>query len=359
MKIAQIAPPWFSIPPKNYGGTELLIHNLVEAQVAQGHDVTLFAPQDAKTSAKLVSFFTTSLVEEGMPWNVHFKAYYHLYKSLERARDFDIVHTHLSSASDLYIFPLTATLATPHITTLESSFPFDRVSNQVGEADRLFMEWASTVPMVTLSQAAQASVPYDLNFCGYVHPGLSLRDYPFENREREEFFIWMGRFVPEKGAHLAIEAAKRAKVPLILSGPVDQHVPEALTYFKQGIEPQIDNKEVMYVGPSDMQQKVYLFSRARGLLNPIQWEEPFGMVMIEAMALGCPVIAFARGAAPEIVFHNKTGFLVHTLEEIIHYIAKIDQINPPATREYVEEHFSARRMAEKYVRIYENIIAES
>src|SRR5260370_365581 len=128
MRIAQIAPPWITIPPKSYGGTETVLSTLVEEQVAQGHEVTLFAPCDARTSAQLVSFFPNSLLQEGVPWDMHPKAFYHLYKALEQVReqDFDAVHTHLSSAADLYIFPLTAALSIPHITTLHSQFPFDR-----------------------------------------------------------------------------------------------------------------------------------------------------------------------------------------------------------------------------------------
>ena len=137
MKIAQIAPPWISIPPKNYGGTESVLSALVEEQIAQGHDVTLFAPGDAKTSAKLVSFFPRSLLQEGIPWSMHLKAFYHLQKALGQIReqDFDIVHTHLSSTTDMYIFPLTATLAIPHVTTLHSHFPFDHATDgRIGDA---------------------------------------------------------------------------------------------------------------------------------------------------------------------------------------------------------------------------------
>src|SRR6266566_5094126 len=143
MKIAHIAPPWIAIPPKNYGGTEIVLYNLVEQQVAQGHDVTLFAPGDAKTSAKLVSFFPQSLLQQGVPWTMHLKAFYHLCKALEQVREqeFDIVHTHLSSSADMYIFPLTAALAMPHVTTLHSHFPFDHASGGwVSDADRYYMD---------------------------------------------------------------------------------------------------------------------------------------------------------------------------------------------------------------------------
>lgn len=356
MKIAHIAPPWIAIPPKNYGGTEIVIYNLVEEQVALGHDVTLFAPGDARTSAKQVSFYPKSLTDDGVPWSGHLKAFYHLYKSLEQAKDFDIVHTHLSSSSDMYIFPLTAHLATPHVTTLHSRFPFDRVRDWTGEADRYYMEWAPFVPMVAISESAMEEVPYDLNFVGVVHHGIPMQKFRPLSVKRGDFFVWLGRFMPEKGPHLAIEAARKAGVPLTLAGTIDRHLPASVTYFEEVIKPQIDEDQVKYIGPVNMRQKVSLLSRARGFLNPIEWAEPFGMVMIEAMALGCPVISFPRGAAPEIVAHRKSGFLVHDVDEMARFIPRIDEINREETREYVEKNFSARAMAEKYVKVYRKVI---
>ncbi len=362
MKIAQIAPPWIVIPPKNYGGTESVLSTLVEEQVAQGHEVTLFAPGDAKTSARLVSFFPTSLLQEGVPWTMHLKAYYHLQKALEqvRAQDFDIVHTHLSSAADMYIFPLTAALATPHVTTLHSHFPFDRARrNRLGDADCYYMDWAPSVPMVAISESARTQEKEPLNFVGVVYNGIEMRQYRPIRRERGDFFVWLGRFVPEKGAHLAIEAAKRAEVPLVLAGTIDRYQQEARRYFHEVIEPQIDGEKVKYIGPVNMTQKRSLLSRARGFLNPIEWEEPFGIVMIEAMALGCPVISFARGAAPEIVVHGSTGFLVQHLDEMVQCIPKIDEIDREIARLHVERHFSAQVMAQNYKHIYEKVIARS
>src|SRR5918912_410582 len=151
MNIAQIAPPWIAIPPKNYGGTENVIYTLVEEQVAQGHDVTLFATGDAQTSAQLVSFFPKSLLAAGESWQAHLKAYYHFHCSVEyiKEHDFDVVHTHLSASADLYLFPLLASLATPHVTTLHSRFPFDAApKSQLGPADEYYMKWISVVPMV-------------------------------------------------------------------------------------------------------------------------------------------------------------------------------------------------------------------
>jgi glycosyltransferase involved in cell wall biosynthesis len=358
MKIAHIAPPWLSIPPKNYGGTEIVIYNLVEEQVARGQDVTLFAPGNTRTSAKLVSFFPKPLVEEGVPWQGHLKAYYHLHESVEyiKRHKFDIVHTHLSSSSDMYIFPLVSPLVTPHVTTLHSRFPFDRVQSWTGKADELYMEWAPLLPMVAISESAREEVPYDLNFVGVVHHGLSMQQFLPTAKKRGDFFVWLGRFVEDKGTHLAIEAAKRAGVKIVLAGTIDRHQQDSVNYFNTVIKPQIDNDQVKYIGPVNMKQKISLFSRARGFLNPIEWEEPFGMVMIEAMALGCPVISFTRGAAPELIAHRKTGFLVKNVDEMVRFIPRIDEIDREATRQYVERNFSVRVMADKYMKIYNQVI---
>jgi glycosyltransferase involved in cell wall biosynthesis len=361
MKIAHIAPPWIAIPPKNYGGTEVVIYNLVEAEVAQGHDVTLFAPGDTRTSAKLISFFPRSLLEEGVPWSGHLKAYYHLYKAVEyiKGHEFDIVHTHLSSSSDMYLFPLLSSLATPHVTTLHSRFPFDRIQSWTGTADELYMEWAPSLPMIAISESARAESPTELNFVGVVHHGLPMQQFVPTSKKRGDFFVWLGRFVPDKGTHLAIEAAKRAGVKIVLAGTIDRHQQESINYFQEKIKPQIDNDQIRYVGPVNMKQKISLLSRARGFLNPIEWEEPFGMVMIEAMSLGCPVISFARGAASEIIVHRKTGFLVRDVDEMVRFIPRIDEIDRNATREYIERNFSSRVMAEKYVKIYKLVIANA
>lgn len=361
MKIAHIAPPWITIPPKNYGGTEVVLYNLVEEQVAQGHDVTLFAPGDAQTSAKLVSFFPQSLIDSGVPWQGHLKAYYHLHKAVEyiKDHDFDIVHAHLSSSAEMYLLPLLAHASVPHIMTLHSHFPFDRVQSWTGDADDYYMEWASSVPMVVISEQARVNNTRPLNIMGVVHHGLPMQHYQVSGQQPENYVAWLGRFVPEKGPHLAIEAAKKAGIPIVLAGTIDRHVEESVNYFDQHIKPLIDDEQVKYIGPVNMQQKVALLSHARALLNPIQWEEPFGMVMIEAMAVGCPVIAFHRGAAPEIVAHGTSGFLVDNVDEMAHSIARIDELSRGAVSAHVEQNFTARVMAQKYVKVYKKVIASS
>jgi glycosyltransferase involved in cell wall biosynthesis len=361
MKIAHIAPPWIAIPPKNYGGTESVLYHLIEEQVAQSHDVTLFAPGDAKTSAKLISFFPHSLIETGVPWQGHLKAYYHLHKAVEYMKDhaFDIVHTHLSSSADMYLFPLMAHLAVPHVMTLHSHFPFDHVQSWTGDADDFYMQWASSVPMVVISEQARAGLTLPLTIVEVVHHGLPMALFQPTVKHPEHFFLWLGRFFPEKGPHLAIEAAKMAGVPIVLAGTIDQHVQESVDYFEQVIKPHIDNRQVIYVGPVNREQKVDLLSRARGLLNPIQWEEPFGMVMIEAMATGCPVITFDRGAASEIVVHQRSGFLVQNVNEMAQCISRIDELDRVVVRAHVEHNFTAQKMVKKYTAVYKKIIASS
>jgi glycosyltransferase involved in cell wall biosynthesis len=320
----------------------------------------LFAPGDAKTSAKHVSFFPKSLLATGESRQSHLKAYYRLHCAVEyiKEHDFDVVHSHLSSAADLYLFPLIASLAIPHVTTLHSTFPFDHTSSsRLGTADEYYMRWLSPTPMVAISKSAQAEAPKDLNFVGVVHHGLPLKDFRPTKKRQGDFFAWLGRFAPEKGAHLAIEAAKQAGVPIVLAGTIDRYLQESMRYFQEVIKPQIDDEQIKYIGPVNLKQKMNLLSRARGFLNPIEWEEPFGMVMIEAMALGCPVISFARGAAPEIVVHGETGFLVRNVDEMVQAIPQIEEIDREATRLHVERNFSASVMAEKYLQVYQKVIA--
>lgn len=360
MKIAQIAPPWIAIPPQNYGGTEIVIYHLIEELVTQGHDITLFTTGDSKTSAHQVSFLPHTLTAEGVPWAAHPKAYYHLHEAIERIKEeaFDIVHSHLSATTDMYVFPLTADLATPHVTTLHNNFPFDIMPGRwVGDADKYYIqEWGANIPLVAISESARAQQPFKLNFAGVVHNGIAMQNYRLRSKQRKDYFVWLGRFVPEKGAHLAIEAARKAQVPLILAGVRDRRDKEAMAYFHEQVEPYIDNDRIRFQGPVSMKQKIALLSKAKALLNPIEWEEPFGIVMLEAMALGCPVISFARGAAPEIVVHGKTGFLVQNVDEMVEYMPRIDEIDRAATRQHVEDNFSAHAMAKNYVRIYQQII---
>jgi glycosyltransferase involved in cell wall biosynthesis len=360
MRIAQIAPPWLAIPPKNYGGTENVIYQLVEALVAEGHDVTLLGTGDCRTSANLVSFIPRGLLDENVPWSAQRKAYYHLHKAIEylSEQNFDIVHAHLSSDTDLFLLPLLAAVETPHLATLHSNLPLDTRPGRAEPADELYQEWASVLPMVAISESASRQQALPLNFVGVVHHGLNLELYHPPRRSTESYFVWLGRFSPEKGAHLAIEAARRANVPLILAGTIDTSKKQTREYFHKTIKPQIDNDQIRYLGPVNTKRKTRLLGRARGFLNPIEWEEPFGMVMIEAMAMGCPVISFTRGAAPEIISHERNGFLVSNLDEMVQYIPRVNELDRAEVRAHVEECFSAEAMARNYLRMYEKMIVQ-
>jgi glycosyltransferase involved in cell wall biosynthesis len=259
----------------------------------------------------------------------------------------------------MYVYPLFATTATPLVSTLHSRFPFDRVASWTGDADQYYLEWLTSVPMIAISESARADVPYMLNFIGVIHHGLPVETFLPTVEQPEDFLVWLGRFFPEKGAHLAIEAAKVAGKKLVLAGTVDQHVPDSVNYFERMIQPHIDEQQIRYIGPVNTEQKVDLLSRAYGLLNPIKWKEPFGMVMLEAMAVGCPVISFSQGAAPELVCHGKSGFLVRNVQEMVAAIEKLGTLDRKTIRAYVAQNFSVEVMAKKYTKAYRKVIASS
>jgi len=292
---------------------------------------------------------------------MHLEAYYHHHKAVEYIREhqFDIVHTHLATTTEMYLFPLMAHVHTPHVMTLHSHFPFDRHKAWSGDADKYYMEWVERVPLVCISESACRIIPEPLSIIGVVHHGLDPLLFRPSSLPPAEYFAWLGRIVPEKGAHLAIQAAKRACVPLAIAGFVDKNVQRAVEYFDTIILPQLDGQQISYIGPVDTDEKIRLLSRARGLLNPIQWEEPFGMVMIEALAVGCPVISFARGAAPEIISDQKCGFLVHDVWQMVDAIRNIDEIDRCLVRAYFEERFSSQVMTKNYTKIYEQLIASA
>ncbi|GCE24480.1 glycosyltransferase family 4 protein [Dictyobacter kobayashii] len=357
MKIAQVAPPWIEVPPKTYGGTETVLHTLVEEQVAQGHDVTLLGPAGSQTSAKLVPLIEHSLLEEGFSWHDTQIERDYLQRALEYVYDhtFDIVHTHLSSGGDMYLFPLLANAHIPHITTLHSNLPFEPAEVPIDISQEDIERYTAHVPIVAISEHACQSQGLRLNFIGIVHHGISLEKYPMTTDRPNDYFMWLGRFVPEKGPHLAIQASKQAQVPLMLVGTISQGYEQ---YYKDTVEPCTHKKQITNYGPASYEEKLTLMGFARGFLNPITWEEPFGMVMIEAMATGCPVISFARGAAPEIIADGETGFLVNSLEEMVQAMGRIDEIEREKVRGYVQEHFSCSAMARKYTDIYQKAIRQ-
>lgn len=356
MKILQIAPAWISTPPQNYGGTELVISNLVKGLVANGEDVTLFATGDSKTSAKLKSIFDKGLVEQKLPWNGALPPFLHYFEAFKLAEsgDFDIIHAHLSSGPDIMVLAFLANLKKPAILTIHSNWPFDKYT----QMDRTFINlYARLIPTLSISKSHQKLHPQEFKHLDVLHNGLDLDDMQFEANPKE-YLTWLGRIFPYKGLHDAIKAAKTTNNQLIFGGTIDEQKEDSFKYFNEQIKPQIDGKQIIYLGPLDLEQKNELLKNAKALLNPIDWEEPFGMVMTESMSCGTPVIAYNRGAAKEIIQNGKNGFLVDNLEQMIGAIEKISSIDRSYCRSYIDQNFSHKTIAKKAVKCYQQVIAD-
>jgi glycosyltransferase involved in cell wall biosynthesis len=338
MRIAQIAPLYESVPPKYYGGTERVVSYLTEELKRQGHDVTLFASGDSVTSARLVPVCPRSLRLD--PHCVDQMAHHILL--LERvfqcAHEFDAVHFHI----DYLHFPLSRRQPLPQLTTLHGRLDLP----DIVALHREFRE----MPLVSISQAQRAPLSW-ANWLATVPHGLPESLYRFRP-EPGEYFAFLGRFSPEKRVDRAIEIAKRVGLPLKIAAKVDRPDEE---YFHSVVEPLLDDPLVEYVGEIGEQDKGDFLGRARALLFPIDWPEPFGLVMIEALACGTPVVAYQHGSVPEVLDDGVTGFIVSNLEEAVAAARRIPQLSRSRCREVFERRFSARRMAADYLRLYEKL----
>ena len=344
MRILQIAPLWETVPPHRYGGTEAVVSVLCEELVQQGHEVTLCASGDSVTSAELFSVFHRSLrtaddLQDRQPYD-----WMHVALSLkEAAEGYDVIHNHAGemamAMSHLVNVPM---LTTMHcLVTPDTQFVWDR-----------YRGWYNTI-----SHAARRAMPPVRGgvYCGTVYNGIAVESFPYEE-QKEDYLLFLGRIAPEKGAHLAIEVARRLGRHLVIAAKVDRADRQ---YFHDRVEPLIDGDLVQFFGEADADQKRRLYARANCLLLPLCWEEPFGLVMAEAMACGTPVVAFARGAANELVLDGETGFLVHDVEGMTRAVHRVDHIDPRRCRRHVEENFSAQCMTEGYLATYERILDEA
>lgn len=355
MKVAQIAPLWTKVPPGKYGGTELMVYNLTEGLVKRGHNVFLFASGNSKTSAKLIPGWPKNLLKEKMhgkpiAWGNAVFPLLNISRAFETIAehgDFDIVHAHENSTCLTNFF--SKLTKTPLLITVHDPFP------QPQDKDRYsaFKKYKDN-NYIALSQAHKKTTNLALNFLGTVYNGIGISLFQFK-KKKKDYYAWLGRFTANKGALEAILAAKKAGEKLLLAGRIDVNSAESVRYFKEKIEPELGGK-VRYLGEISHSQKIKFLSEAKALLNPITWEEPFGLVMIEAMACGTPVIGFPRGAAPEIVEHGKTGFLVKDIDEMVKAMKKIETIKPLNCRQQVEEKFSTQRMVDDYEKVYKKII---
>jgi glycosyltransferase involved in cell wall biosynthesis len=339
MKIAQLAPLWERVPPPAYGGIELVVGLLTDELVKRGHEVTLFASGDSISDAKLEAIHPRALRLE--PNAKEYCVYEALLLSnaFQRAEEFDVIHSHLGYAA----LPYAKLVKVPTVHTLHGIFTPD--------GEKLFKH-AKEQPYVSISQA-QIEARLGLNIAATVYNAIDIHQHKFYAQPDEPpYLAFLGRISPEKGPHHAIEIAKQVGLPLKIAGKVDVVDRE---YFERDIEPLIDGKQIQYVGEANHHQKNDLMGRALATLFPITWREPFGLVMIESMAAGTPVIAMRMGSTPEIVAHQKTGFLCDSVEECVAAVKVIDTIDRLDCRDHVATRFSVEQMVDGYEAVYRQV----
>ena len=340
MKIAQVAPLFESVPPRLYGGTERVVSYLTEELVRQGHEVTLFASGDSITAAELVPCTPRALrldpeVRDPLPHMMLM-----LDKMRERADDFDVVHFHI----DYLHFPLSRSMQIPMLTTLHG--------RQDLPDHMPFYRRFSDLPLVSISNAQRAPLP-SADFIGTVYHGLPLDLHRPNLAPVENYLAFLGRISPEKRPDRAIEIARRTGMRLKIAAKVDR-VDEA--YFRGTIEPLIDGEQIQYIGEINESAKSAFLGEASALLFPIDWPEPFGLVMIEAMACGTPVLAFRCGSVPEILEDGLTGRIVTGIDEAVAAVPSLLALDRGAIRARFEERFSSSQMAAHYVRLYQRLV---
>jgi len=339
MRIAQVAPLYESVPPKYYGGTERVVSYLTEELVRQGHEVTLFASGDSVTKARLVSACPRSLRLDKHCVDQMVHHILLLEQVFRRAAQFDVVHFHV----DYLHFALSRRQPTAHVTTLHGRL-------DIPDLVPLYQEF-SDIPVVSISDAQREPLPW-VNWQATVYHGLPDDLYSFRAAPGT-YLAFLGRISPEKRVDRAIEIAKRVRMPLKIAGKVDR-VDE--DYFESVVNPLLRDPLVEYVGEIGEGVKDEFLGNAYALLFPIDWPEPFGLVMIEAMACGTPVIAYRRGSVPEVMEEGRTGFIVKGLEEAVEAVWRVPKLSRERCREIFAQRFTAARMAGDYLRVYERLI---
>jgi len=341
LKIAQIAPLWFLIPPKKYGGIERIISFITEELVKRGHKVTLFAAKGSKTRAKLVPVSKKGLIEMGIGWKDYWWNLFCHSRAFERAKEFDIIHCHwliMGAAFQKFV-------KTPIVYTLHN------IPSPLDQRWKIFEYYKNDLNLAFISKSEKRNAPIKFKNSQIVYNGIDVSRFKF-NPKPKNHFIWIARICNAKGTKEAIEIAKRAKVKLLLAGQIQPHFRE---YFEKEIKPEL-NSQIRYIGEISQQKLSSFYGSAKGCLYPISWEEPFGLIMAEAMACGTPVIVFDRGSAKEIVKNGKTGFVVKNIDQAVKAIKKIGQIDRRNCRKRVEEKFSVKKMVDNYEKLYYNIL---
>ncbi len=339
MRIAQVSPLWESVPPKLYGGTERIVSYITEELVAMGHDVTLFASGDSETSAKLEAICPQALRLNTGIFNRDAPLIMQQERALGVSGNFDIVHSHL----DFLGFPVARRNAVPMVTTLHGRL-------DLPELEPVFREFIE-MPLVSISASQRRPLPW-ANWAGTIHHGLPRNLYNFHPKS-EGYLAFLGRISPEKRPDQAIEIAKRSGIPLKMAAKVD---PADRVYYEAAVEPLLNHPLIEFVGEISDAEKNDFVGNAVALVCPYDWPEPFGLVLIEALACGTPVLAYRRGSIPEIIDHGVTGFVCETVEEMVEAVGQVPLLERRRCRAAFDERFTADRMARDYVALYERIL---
>ncbi len=362
LRIAVIAPLWVPVPPETFGGTQVTVRGLVEGLVKKGHEVTLFASGKSKTSAKLESFINASIYNRRQAYknkdslfNPSGRLFYDLGNHLKvflNHEKFDIIHSHFGAAA-MFFAPF---LKTPLIITQHTPFP-NKNDPDLFKCFREFNKHTYFVP-ISRNQASVAKCKI-AKIQPPIYNGVNINRYKF-NLNSKNYFVFLGRIMSEKGTLEAVKAISKIEGKLKIAGSIGNK-----EYFEK-VKKYIDGKNIEYIKEVKFKEKNILLKNAKALLFPVDWEEPFGLVMIEAMACGTPVIAFRRGSVLEVVKHGKTGFIVPPLnknkkpniEGLVETIKKIDQIDRRECRRHVEENFTVGEMVDEYEKVYYKIIED-
>ncbi|GGK00655.1 glycosyl transferase [Pilimelia anulata] len=345
LRIALVVPPYFDVPPAAYGGVEAVVADLADALVARGHRVTLIGAGKPGTAADFLPVWDRTIPErlgEPFPELVHAAVSRRAVEHLALRGGLDVVHDNTTSGP--LNAPAYAHLGLPTVVTVHG--PVD------GDLYRYYRALGTDIDLVAISDR-QRAMARDLNWAGTVHNALTLETWPYRE-EKGDYALFLGRFHPTKAPHLAVEAAHAAGVRLILAGKCAE--PPEQAYFRAEVEPRLRDTDEVF-GVADATAKRELLAGARCLLFPIRWEEPFGMVMIEAMACGTPVVALRGGAVPEVLVHGETGFICDDPAELPAAMARVGEIDPAACRARVAAHFSAEKLALGYETAYRTALS--
>ncbi|TMC08410.1 MAG: glycosyltransferase family 4 protein [Chloroflexi bacterium] len=342
LRVALLAPPWLPVPPGGYGGIELVVYLLARELHARGHEVTIFARQGSSAELDVVALAPGSWKEHLGSRDERARECLHVYRAYEvvRRRAFDVVHDHTGFTGMTVGAALR--LAAPVVATLHGDLT---------EADgELLGALEQRVALVAITASQQNQVA-GVGWSGVVHNAVDAEEFHVSD-EKDDYLLQLARITPDKGQHLAIEVARRLGRPLVLAGKVD---PAGQTYFREQIEPQL-GEDVRWIEDVQGEDKARLLARARAMLFPIQWEEPFGLAMVEAMASGTPVVAMRNGAAPELIEEGETGFLGDDVDDLVEGVRRSEEIDPGRCAGHARERFSPTRMADGYEDVYRRAI---